>query len=127
VSTGLTVLGGLAALVAGGWAALAGVSALLGDALLAAPPGPLLGLDIAGWGWLLVALGTLLAGSGIAILQGGVWARLAGLVLATLGLVVGFVLGARYPGWAVLIIGLDLVAVGALTGPWREAGRTGAR
>jgi hypothetical protein len=112
----LTVVAALALLVAGGWAVLAGVSALLGDALFSTAPGPLPGLGLTGLGWALVVLGVLLAGCGFAVLAGGAWAQRAGVVVAVLAMVAAFLLVPHHPGWAVAMIGLDVVVIRVLLG-----------
>jgi hypothetical protein len=117
------VVAALALLVAGGWAVLAGVSALLGDALFAPAPDPLLGLGLTGLGWAFVVLGGLLTGCGFAVLAGGAWAHRAGLVVAVLALVAGFLLVPRYPVWAIAMIGLDVVVIRALLGRRSATGR----
>jgi hypothetical protein len=112
---GLAVLAAVVMLVAGGWAVLVGVSALLGDALFAEPAGYSYALDRSRWGWVLVLLGVLIAGAGIGVLQGGRWARLTGLLLALVSLVAAFLFVPYQPVWAVLVIALDVLVIAVLT------------
>jgi hypothetical protein len=114
-ANGIALLAAVAMLVAGGWVALVGFSALLGDALFARPGGYSYALDLSRWGWVLLLLGVLIAGAGIGVLQGGRWARVTGLVLALLSLVAAFLFVPYQPVWAVLVIVLDLLVVVALT------------
>ena len=49
------------------------------------------------------------------MLSGAVWARIVGVLVASLSLVLNFVWLPYYPFWAIVIIALDVFVIWALT------------
>ena len=113
-AVGFAVFAGVAMLVAGGWGVLAGVAALLSDAIYEAEPGYLYGLDLSTWGWVHILLGVLIAGAGLGVLYGMTWARIVGVTLASLSMLAQFAFLPYYPVWSIMIIALNLTVVWAL-------------
>jgi hypothetical protein len=111
---GLVVFAGVLMVVAGVWHALAGVAALLNDDLYVATPDYVYSLDLTGWGWGHLAVGTLVAVTGGAVLLGRTWGRVLGIALVSLSLVANFLFIPWYPIWALVIIALDIAVIGAL-------------
>jgi hypothetical protein len=111
---GLVVFAGILMIVEGVWHALAGVAALLNDDLYVATPDYVYSLDLTGWGWGHLALGTLVAVTGGAVLMGRTWGRVVGIVLVALSLVANFLFIPWYPFWSLVIIALDIAVIGAL-------------
>jgi len=116
---GLVVFAGTLMVVAGVWHALAGIAALLNDNLYIATPDYVYSLDLTGWGWGHLALGTLVAVTGGAVLMGRTWARMVGIALVALSLVANFLFLPWYPIWSLVIIALDIAVIGALA-VWRR-------
>jgi hypothetical protein len=77
-------------------------------------------LDVAIWGWLHLAGGTLLLLAGFYIFKGAAWARLVGIVAAILSAAILFLFIPVYPVWALLIIAIDIVIIWSLTTYGRE-------
>lgn len=63
------------------------------------------------WGWWFIALGLLVAGTGLMLLFRIAGARLAALAAALVSLVFGAIFIAKYPWFGLSMIGLDLVAI----------------
>jgi hypothetical protein len=101
--------------VLGLWQALAGISAVVRNGLYVTAPGYIYSFDIAVWGWMILLLGVLTAGAGVAVLQGRTWADITAIVLVSLSLVVNFLLIPHYPIWSLLIIALDVLVIWSLT------------
>jgi hypothetical protein len=85
------------------------------DYLLVGRTDLLLDLDYAAWGWTHVVLGGVVALAGIGVFAAWAWARVTGVVVAMLTLVVSMGFLPAYPAWSLLIIGLCVVVIWALT------------
>jgi hypothetical protein len=70
--------------------------------------------SITAWGWVHLAIGALAALTGFFLLTGQMWARIAGIALASLSAVANFFFLPYYPLWSLLIIGLDIFAIWAM-------------
>jgi hypothetical protein len=117
---GYTVFAVTIMLVLGLWQLLAGLTAVARDGLYVATAGYTYAFDIAGWGWLVLLLGVLIGGTGIAVLQGRSWGDRTAIVLACLSILVNFLLIPFYPIWSLLIIALNVALIWALTTPGRN-------
>ena len=71
-------------------------------------------LDYTTWGWLLVAFGVMLLGSGYAVMFGYTWARLLALVIVFVHAMINLTFLAAYPIWSIIAIALDLIAIYAI-------------
>ena len=73
--------------------------------------------DVTTWGWIHLLIGLVLVASGAGALDGSVLARSVGVVVAGLSAVANFafLLGWSEPFWSMLIIGLDVAIIWALT------------
>jgi hypothetical protein len=113
-ATGLIMFAGVVMMVAGVWHALAGVGALVNDEVYVATPGYIYSFDLTGWGWIHILLGIVVAAAGFVVLLGMMWARVVGIVLASVSLIANFMFIPHYPLWSLLIIGLDVAVIWAL-------------
>jgi hypothetical protein len=75
----------------------------------------ILRVDYTGWGWIHLIIGALLVVTGFALLSGKMWARVAGVVLASLSLLANLTFIAAYPWWSVIVIALDVFVIYAIT------------
>ena len=117
---GYTVFAVTVLLVLGLWQFLAGLTAVVRDGLYVAPPGYTFAFSLAGWGWAVLLLGVLSAGTGVVVLLGRGWGDRAAIVLACLSIIVNFLLVPFYPIWSLVIIALDVTLIWALTTPGRH-------
>lgn len=67
-----------------------------------------------GWGWTHLILGALVFAAGFCVLLGMVWARVLGVVLATLAAVASFLTIPYYPIWSIVLIAIDVFIIWAL-------------
>jgi hypothetical protein len=78
--------------------------------------------DLTTWGWIMLIWGVLLvlAAAGLAAKQG--WARWFTIIAVGLNLVaqLGFLGNTQYPLWTLVIIGLEVAVLYALTVRWRQ-------
>jgi hypothetical protein len=97
--------------------ALMGLVALVDDEYFTLRSNTLLAIhSYAPWGWvhLIGGVAAVAAGLGI-LLTGHRWARLAGIVVAALSVVVNLGFLAASPVWSTLLIALDVIVIHALT------------
>jgi hypothetical protein len=118
---GYTVFAVAIMLVLGVWQVLAGLTAVVRDGLYATAATYTFAFSTTAWGWLVVLLGVLIAGTGIAVLSGRKWGDTAAIALACLTMVVNFLLIPLYPIWPLSIIALGITLIWALTTPGRMA------
>jgi hypothetical protein len=97
----MQVFNGLVAIAKGGEVAVVNGYALVGDATT--------------WGWVHFGLGLLVAVAGGAVLFGRSWARMVALVVVILSAISNFINVAYYPFWSLLLIGLNVWVIWALT------------
>jgi hypothetical protein len=66
------------------------------------------------WGWVLVAFGVMLLGSGYAVMFGYTWARFLALIIVFAHAMINMTFLASYPIWSIIAIALDLIAIYAI-------------
>jgi hypothetical protein len=113
-ATGFAMFAGVLMIIAGLWAIILGISAILNDKVFVTTQGYLYEFDITGWGWVHLILGVLVGGAGIGIIQGATWGRVVGIAVASLSLLANFLFIPHYPVWSILIIALDVLIIWAL-------------
>lgn len=72
-------------------------------------------LDYTAWGWTQIIGGLVVIGAGLGILAGQMWARVVGVVLAGLSILLNFAFIAAYPFWSAIVIAMDVFVIMALT------------
>lgn len=80
--------------------------------------------DLTTWGWIMLFWGILLfiAGLGLAAKSG--WARWFTIIAVSLNLIaqLGFLGNTQWPLWTLVVIGLEVTVLYALTARWAEVG-----
>jgi hypothetical protein len=96
---------------------LQGLIAIFKDDYFAVTKGGLLFADFTYWGtfWLIVGILDILVGLGI--LNARTWARLVGVILLMLNVIVQFAFIAAFPIWTVAAIALNITVIFALMKP----------
>ena len=94
--------------VLGVWNIVDGLNALIRGSFVVTDADRVIALDVAGWGWILLAIGVVEVVAGIALWIGAYWARVVAVLVAGLNGVVQLAFVAAYPVGAILIM---LVAV----------------
>jgi hypothetical protein len=113
-------------LMLGSFHVVAGIVALAEDEyFLVAPSGLVLNIDYTTWGWVHLIGGLIVAGAGVGVLAGQMWARVVGTVVAAVSAILNIVFIAAYPLWSISMIVLSVIAIMALTvhGSEIKAGR----
>ncbi|WP_217545829.1 hypothetical protein [Streptomyces sp. GbtcB6] len=120
-AAGGLVFAGVLLLMNGILAILEGISALAADDVYARVHDYVYKISLTGWGWILVVLGALAAIAGAAVLKSAPdWARMLGILLASLSVIVQFLFLWYAPLWSLVMIGIDFFAIWALVSYWPE-------
>ena len=113
---GITFAATMAALV-GTFQILQGLVAVFNDDFYVVTRNYTFDLDISAWGWIHLLIGVLMLCVGFGLYARALWAVIGGLAIAMLSAVSNFFFIPYYPIWALLLIGIDLWIIWALTRP----------
>lgn len=113
--TGWAIFAGFMMILGGIFQAIAGLTALLRPAWYLVASSHLLVFNYRAWGWLDLIIGVVILLAGFQILQGSLWARVVGVVLAILSAVGALASVSAYPLWSVIIIAIDVLVIFALS------------
>lgn len=100
---------------------LQGVVALFNDGYYTTAGSEVVAIDYTTWGWVLLATGVLLCVTGYGVLTGRTWARVVGVLIATIDAIINFAFIGAYPIWGILAVSLNLIAIFAIAVHGREA------
>ncbi|MEU2822752.1 hypothetical protein ABZ763_10860 [Streptomyces bacillaris] len=112
--TGGVLFAGALMLCQGVVAALQGVAALADSDVYGTVGDYLYRFSLTSWGWIHLVIGLCAVITGAGLLKGAGWARVTGIVLASLTLFAQFLFLPYAPVWSVLMIGLDIFVIWAL-------------
>jgi hypothetical protein len=96
---------------------LAGLVAILNDNFYVVARHYTFNLDVTAWGWIHLILGALLLFTGFGLFSRRTWAGVTAIMLAMLSALANFFFIPYYPIWSLVIIGLDVWIIWALTRP----------
>ncbi|MFG2370139.1 hypothetical protein ACGFY9_01500 [Streptomyces sp. NPDC048504] len=114
LAMGGAVFAGVLMLMNGVIAILQGISALAKDDVYTRVGDYIYSISLTGWGVILICLGAVGAITGWGILQGMSWARVCGIVLASLSAILQFMFLPYAPVWSVIMIAVDVFVIWAL-------------
>lgn len=113
---GPIVFAAVVMIVLGVMHAFQGLVALLNDGYYAVPKSGLaIHLDYTAWGWTHLIIGTIVLVAGFCVLMGQVWARIVGVILAVVSILVNTAFLAASPGWTTIMFALDILVIWSLT------------
>ena len=114
---------GILIIIVGGMDMLQGFVAIIKDEYVVATSKGLAILDVTAWGWTSLLWGLLLVVAGIGLLGGAGWARWLAIIGVAVNAIqqVGFLANypQAYPLWNLMIVGLNVVVLFALTAHWQ--------
>jgi hypothetical protein len=117
---GFSVLAAVLMIVSGVFGFFEGLAAIIRGSWFVVTRNYAYGMNAASWGWIHLALGVLIAVAGVALLFDQLWARVIGVVLASLIAVANFIYIPYYPFWSIVAIALNLFIIWALLTPRRD-------
>jgi uncharacterized membrane protein len=113
---GITFAGVMLILI-GVFQVIAGLVAIIDDNFYVVAQNYTFEVDTSVWGWIHLLLGILLVVTGYYLFAGKAWAVVTAIVLAGLSAIANFFFIPYYPFWSLLVIGLDVWVIWALTRP----------
>ena len=122
-AVGVTVFAAVLLIMIGAFQAIQGLVALVNDTFYVAGEEYIFTFDLTTWGWIHLLLGVVIAVAGYFVLQGKVWARTVGVIVAALSALFNFAWLPHYPLWGLAIIALDVFVIWALTVHGRDIAR----
>ena len=120
-ASGLILFAGGMLVITGVLQIFVGTAALVHDQIYVSTPQYLFEFDLTGWGWAQLLTGILSVCAGYGALRGLTWARMVGIVLSGLSMIMQFTFIPHYPIWSLLIIALDVVIIWGLATYRRDA------
>ena len=105
---------GIVMVLRGVFEGILGLFALLNNQVFVIGEEQLAVFNFTTWGWIHLILGMVILAAGFAVLNGSMWGRVVGVLLASIALVANMVFIAAHPLWAGIAIALDVVVLYAL-------------
>jgi hypothetical protein len=111
----MVIFAGTMLLMLGALQAMEGLVAIFqDDYYLVTRNGMIVSLDYTAWGWTHLIIGLIAVGVGIGVFAGQMWARVAGIVVAAVSILVNVAFLPAYPIWIMIVIGIDVLVIYAL-------------
>ncbi|MCP3819394.1 hypothetical protein NLX86_15155 [Streptomyces sp. A3M-1-3] len=126
-AAGGTLFAGVLLLVTGLMSIIEGIAGIAEDDVYTRIGDYVFSFDLTAWGWIHLIVGIVAAFTGWGILKGAEWARLTGIALAALNIVLQFMFLPYQPVWAVFSMGISAFVIWALatdTADFNRATRT---
>jgi len=116
-ATGGMVFAASMLVLVGLFQALNGIVALANDEFFVKTRNYTFDLDITAWGWIHLIIGIIVFIVGIGLFNQSGWAAVSAIAIAMLSAISNFFFIPYYPIWSLLVIGIDLWVIWALTRP----------
>jgi hypothetical protein len=114
MAVGAIMFAGIMMMMSGVFSAFSGIVALAKDDFYLVLPNYVLEVDPTTWGYIHLILGIVVALAGFFVLTGKTWARVIGIIAATVSAFANFAFIPYYPIWSILIITVDVIIIWAL-------------
>ncbi|MGK5730765.1 DUF7144 family membrane protein [Streptomyces sp. URMC 124] len=105
-ASGLTLFAAVMMLIAGFVDLFRGIMAIVHDDVFVTTPDYVFKFSLAGWGWIHLLLGVAALMVGVGLFKVSLWARILGVIIAALLLIVNFLSIPYYPLWSLVVIAL---------------------
>ncbi|HEY2555816.1 MAG TPA: hypothetical protein VGI08_01820 [Diaminobutyricibacter sp.] len=121
---GWGLFAGAIILISGVFSVIQGFVGLIApDTYYVKTSGSLFVMDVQGWAWWTLIIGILLVLTALALFAGQTWARVVAVILASLSAIGNLLLVPAQPWWSLILIGVDILVIYALTAHGNELGR----
>lgn len=114
-AVGWTIYAAVWMWILGFFHALAGFVGIVEDDIYLATPNYVFQLDVTTWGWIHLVLGIVVLLAGFAVFNGSLWARIIGVTIAAVSILVNFAWLPYYPIWGLLMITANMFVIWGLT------------
>jgi hypothetical protein len=108
---------GTVMVMTGVFQALEGIVAIANDEFFVATRNYTFDLDVSAWGWIHLVMGLALLATGFGLFARATWAGVFGILICMLSAISNFFFIPYYPIWALVVIGLNVWVIWALTRP----------
>jgi hypothetical protein len=119
-TVGLVVFAGVMLMLVGFFHAFTGLAAIVDDEFFVVGPNYAYEFDTTAWGWIHLLGGVVVIAAGWGVFSGATWARVVGITVAVVSAIANFFFIPYQPVWAILIIALDVLVIGALAAYSRD-------
>ena len=99
---------------------ISGFTALMNDKYFVVTEERLVAFDFTTWGWGQLIIGVIILMAASSVMRGGLLGRIVGITLAMISIFVNFAFLSAYPIWSILVIGIDVMIIYALSVHGRE-------
>jgi hypothetical protein len=114
-AVGFTIFASVMLMMIGVFHVISGLVAIFENEFFVVTPNYLFEFDVTAWGWIHLIGGAIVLGAGFGMLQGAVWARTVGVLVAAISIIVNFLWLPYYPVWSTLMIAFGVLVIWALT------------
>jgi hypothetical protein len=111
---GWVVFAAIMMIVLGIFGAIEGLAAIVKSGFYHVPPHYYVTVDARGWGWIHLIIGIVVVLAGFALFSGATWARVVGIIMASISAIANFLFIPFYPIWSLVIIAIDVIIIWAL-------------
>lgn len=111
---GFIALAAVLMIMSGLWSFFVGITGVLSGGFYLAVRNYTFSYGIHAWGWTHLIIGAVIFAAGVCLLLGMMWARVVGVVLATISGLANFLFLPHYPLWSIIVIALDVFIIWAL-------------
>lgn len=112
---GWTTFAATMLMIVGVFQAIVGLAAVLEDEVLVLAEEYVFKFDLTTWGWVHLGLALVLFLTGLGLLRAAMWARVIGVIVAGLSMIVNFAYLPWYPVWSIVMIIANIFVIWALT------------
>ena len=116
---GFTALAAILMMLSGGANILEGIAAIVRGSFFVTLPNYAYNVSVSGWGWTHLIVGIVVFVAGACLFLDMLWARVAGVILASLSLLLNLVYIPYFPVWSIIVIAIDAFVIWALLTPRR--------
>jgi hypothetical protein len=119
---GFTLFAAFMMMMSGVWNFLEGLAAVIRGSYFVVLPHYAFNMSVRGWGWFHLILGVVVAAAGLALLTDKMWARIVGVMVVAVSLIVNFLYIPYLPVWSIVVIAIDMAVIWALLTPRNRTG-----
>jgi len=114
---GFTLTAAILMMISGGWNILEGIAALIHGSFVVTLRNYAYSLSTTSWGWFHLILGAVVLAAGIGLLTDKMWARIVGVGVIAISMIVNFLYIPYLPVWSIVVLAIDMAVLWALLSP----------